>query len=112
MAVKEISKYQVGDLVKVTECIYGGNFCPGDVVKITEINNANDGYAFDGTPQYGAISPYDGTVWFLYDDEIAPATNGDYIRNMNDTELAEFIHDVSTKNIIKVLKTITLNIMF
>lgn len=76
-------KFKVGARIVVKDVRYGGNFDNGDVVTVDQIGCEDD------PDCYGAISPYDGMMWYLYEDEVGPATNADRIRSMSDEELAE-----------------------
>lgn len=77
-------KFKIGDKVRVVNPYSGGNFEHGDVVTIAQIG-------FEGEDCYGAISPYDNIMWFLEEDEVTFATNADYIRGMNNEELAKVL---------------------
>lgn len=79
-------KFKVGAKIVVKDVHCGGNFENGDIVTVVEIGSEDDPNC------YGAISPHDGLVWYLYDDEVSSATNADHIRSMTDEELAkEFV---------------------
>lgn len=79
-------KFKVGAKIVVKDVHCGGNFENGDIVTVAEIGSEDDPNC------YGAISPHDGLVWYLYDDEVSLATNADHIRSMTDEELAkEFV---------------------
>lgn len=79
-------KFKVGAKIVVKDVHCGGNFENGDIVTVVEIGSEDDPNC------YGAISPHDGLMWYLYDDEVSAATNADYIRSMTDEELAkEFV---------------------
>lgn len=80
-------KYRVGAKVRVVDCYSGGNFEVGDIVTVAQI-----GFE-DGENCYGAISPYDKMMWFLYEDEVTAATNADRIRVMSDEEPAKLLLD-------------------
>lgn len=83
-------RFKVGQKVVVKDCVSGGNFKNGDIVEIVQIGT-DDGYDMEC---YGAISPWDGMLWYLYEDEVGPITNADKIRSMTDEELADFIQRV------------------
>lgn len=57
-------KFKVGDKVRVINCHSGGNFDNGDIVTIAQIGSD---YEDD---VYGAISPHDGYMWYLCEDEV------------------------------------------
>lgn len=78
-------KHKVNAKLVVKNVYSGGNFENGDIVTVYQIGNE------DEPDCYGAISPHDGLLWFLYEDEVGPATNADRIRSMNDEELAEWL---------------------
>lgn len=83
-------RFKVGQKVVVKDCVSGGNFENGDIVEIVQIGT-DDG---DDMECYGAISPWDGLIWYLYEDEVGPVTNADKIRNMTDEELYDFISGI------------------
>lgn len=78
-------KFRVGAKIVVKNVHNGGNFDDGDIVTVAQIGNEDD------PDCYGAISPHDGEMWYLYEDEVGPATNADHIRSMSDEELAFFL---------------------
>jgi len=83
-------RFKAGDKVRTVNVYSGGNFCDGDIVTIAQIG-------CDDEPNcYGAISPHDGTMWYLYDNEVGPLplTNADHIRAMSDDELSQFLYSV------------------
>lgn len=82
-------KFRVGANVRVKNVYSGGNFENGDVVTIVQIG---DGDLDDEC--YGAISLYDGLMWYLREDEVEAATNADNLRTMNDEQLADFLDKV------------------
>lgn len=82
-------RFKVGQKIIVEDCFSGGNFKIGDIVEIVQIGT-DDG---EDENCYGAISPYDGLLWYLYEEEVGPLTNADKIRSMTDEELAEFLTD-------------------
>lgn len=65
-----------------------GDFENGDIVTIAQVGNEDEPNC------YGAISPYDGMMWYLYDDEVDAATNADHIRSMGDDELSRLLYSV------------------
>lgn len=77
--------HKVGSMVRVVNPYSGGCFDVGDVVTITRIGDK------EGFNQncYGAISPHDGYLWYLNEDEVSalPLSNGDLVRSMNDVQL-------------------------
>lgn len=82
-------RFKVGSNVCVKNVYSGGNFANGDIVTITQIGDG------DGDSDcYGAISPWDGMMWYLREDEVDAATNADLIRSMGDDELARFLYSV------------------
>lgn len=79
-------RFNIGDKVRVVKPYSGGNFEDGDIVEIVQIGDGD----FE-SECYGAISPYDNDVWFLDEKEVAPVTNADMIRHMNNEELSIFL---------------------
>lgn len=63
-----VMKFKVGSKVRVKNVYSGGNFDDGDIVTIKQIGNEDD------PDCYGAISPYDGLMWYLNEDEVEAAT--------------------------------------
>lgn len=61
-------KFKVGSKVRVKNVYSGGNFDDGDIVTIKQIGNE------DEPDCYGVISPYDGLMWYLNEDEVEAAT--------------------------------------
>lgn len=80
-------RFKVGQKVRVTKVFSGGNFCEGDIVSIEQIGNE------DEQDCYGAISPHDGFLWYLREEEVSLGTNADRIRAMSDEELANLLTD-------------------
>lgn len=78
-------KHKIGDRVRVINPHTGENFDDGDIVVIEQIGCEDD------LDCYGAISPYDGIMWFLREDEVRPATRADFIRSMSDEQLGKFL---------------------
>lgn len=68
--------YKVGDKVKVINCIHGAEIDNGEIVTIVQVGNEDD-----GPNAYGFISPHDGALWWLYDDEIEPYCGCEYCQN-------------------------------
>lgn len=66
----------------------GGDFDNGDVVEIVQIGCEDD------PDCYGAISPHDGHLWYLYDDEVEAATNADHLQELSDEEKAHLLTQV------------------
>lgn len=60
-------KFNVGDKIRVVNCYSGGNFDNGDIVTVKQIG------CDDEPDVYGAISPHDNYMWYLNEDEVAPA---------------------------------------
>lgn len=81
-------RFKVGNKVRVVNPYSSGNFKDGDIITIAEICG-NPPLEF-----YGAISPHDNMMWFLYENEVTPITMGDIIRARNDHELAEMFSDI------------------
>lgn len=79
-------RFKVGNKVRVVNPHSGGNFYDGDIVEIAQIGDGD----FDNEC-YGAISPHDNIMWFLYENEVMPATVADGIRAMSDEELAKYL---------------------
>lgn len=85
-------RFKVGSTVVVVQVYSGGNFKVGDIVKVCQI-----GYDDEHEKNcYGAVSPHDGIVWYLFEDEVAPCTNGDLLRSMSDQSLGEWICSLMT----------------
>lgn len=82
-------KFKVGAKIVVKDVHGGGNFKNGDIVAVVKIGSEDDPNC------YGAISPYDGLMWYLYDGEVSSATNADYIRSMSNEELAIYLSENS-----------------
>lgn len=61
-------KFKVGSRVRVKNVYSGGNFDNGDIVTIKQIGSDDD------SDRYGAISPYDGLMWYLNEDEVEATT--------------------------------------
>ena len=81
-------KFKIGEKVVVKNVYSGGNFENGDIVIVSQIGN-------EYIPNcYGAVSPHDGFLWFLYEEEVGPATNADLIRYMSDKELCKFLNSI------------------
>lgn len=82
--------FKPGDKVRVVNCYSGGNFEDGDIVTIHQIGNE------DEDDVYGAISPHDGGLWWLCEDEVAPLSC-EYCRGETNIAVTEqgkmFIHD-------------------
>lgn len=81
-------RFRVGATVCVKNVYSGGNFENGNIVTIVQIGCEDDPNC------YGAISPYDGMMWYLFDDEVEAATNADHIRSMDDDDLSRFLYSV------------------
>ena len=81
-------KFKVGQKVRVVKPYSGSNFNDGEIVEIKDISSDEA-----GNDCYLAISceVQDEYSWYLYEDEVAPITNGDKIRVMSDDDLAEFL---------------------
>lgn len=75
-------KFKVGQKVKVVNRYSGGNFDIGDIVEIIQIGD-DDGFESNC---YGAISPWDNWKWYLYEDEVAPVNNRDWLKSLNDAQ--------------------------
>lgn len=83
-------KFKPGQKVKIIQCYSGGNFDIGDIVEIIQIGD-DDGYTSEC---YGAISPWDGWKWYLYEDEVAPVNNRDWLKSLNDAQFDKAIIDI------------------
>lgn len=77
-------KYPVGTKLVVKEVYSGGNFCVGDIVTVSCI------VCDDDLDCYAVISPHDGLMWYLREDEVAPCMVSDYIRGLSKEELAKY----------------------
>ena len=78
-------RFKVGTKVVCTNVYSGGDFDNGDVVTIAQIGNE------DEPDCYGAISPHDGHLWYLYEDEVKAATNADHLQELSDEEKAKVL---------------------
>ena len=83
-------RFKVGQKVRVVKPYSGSEFSDGDIVEIVRIGT-EDGETMNC---YGAVTSPAHYIWYLYEDEVAPLTNADKIRNMTDEELADFIQRV------------------
>lgn len=94
-------RYRVGTKVVVRTPYSGGNFDDRDVVIISQIGDGDGDYDC-----YGAISPHDGLMWYLQEDEVEAYSNGERMRNASDEELADALVDLVFFTISGILKTI------
>lgn len=88
-------RFKIGDKAKVIGDYSGHDFYLGEIVKILEIGSEYE----PDEDCYLATSvdiPY-GREWYVDDTELAPYTNGDYIRQMSNEQLSKFL--VLTKNV-------------
>lgn len=81
-------RFKVGTKVVCANVYSGGEFDNGDVVEIVQIGNE------DEPDCYGAISPHDGMMWYLYEDEVEAATNADHLQELSDEEKAHLLTHV------------------
>lgn len=81
-------RFKVRTKVVCTNVHNGGDFDNGDVVEIVQIGCEDD------PDCYGAISPHDGHLWYLYDDEVEAATNADHLQELSDEEKAHLLTQV------------------
>lgn len=81
-------RFKVGTKVVCTNVYSGGEFDDGDVVTVAQIG------CEDGPDCYGAISPHDGMMWYLYEDEVEAATNADYLQELSDEGKAHLLAQV------------------
>ena len=81
-------RFKVGTKVVCTDVYSGGNFDAGDVVEIVRMGCEDD------PDCYGAISPHDGEMWYLYEDEVRAATNADHLQELTDEEKARLLTQV------------------
>lgn len=82
-------RFKVGQKVRVVKPYSGSEFSDGDIVEIVRIGT-EDGETMNC---YGAVTSPAHYIWYLYEDEVAPLTNADKIRNMTDEELAKFFFE-------------------
>ena len=78
-------KYKVGTKVRVVNPYSGSEFEDGDIVTIIGIGFEDDPDCYEAILSEGDFS------WYLREDEVAPLTNGDKIRGMDDRELGIFL---------------------
>ena len=83
-------KYPVGTTLKVVDLLHGADLDIGDIVKVVQLG---DGDGFD-VNCYGVISPHDNMMWFLWDDEVQPATNYDRLRGMSSHDMMETLAEL------------------
>lgn len=81
-------RFKVGTKVVCTDVYSGGDFDKGDVVTIEQIGCEEEPNC------YGAISPHDGHLWYLYEDEVEAATNADHLQELTDEEKAHLLTQV------------------
>ena len=86
-------KYPVGTTLKVVDLLHGADLDIGDIVKVAQLG---DGEGFD-VNCYGVISPHDGMMWYLWDDEVEPATNYDRMRGLSSSLMTETLVDIIKK---------------
>ena len=86
-------KYPVGTTLKVVDLLHGADLDVGDIVKVVQ---HGDGEGFD-VNCYGVISPHDGNMWFLWDDEVEPATNYDRIRGLSSPLMLDTLAEIVAK---------------
>lgn len=80
-------KYSIGAKLKVVNVKHGAEVDDGEIITVIQIGD-DDGYDMDC---YGFISPQDGRKWYLYDDEVAPATLYDTIRGSSREDMATIL---------------------
>lgn len=83
-------KYPVGTTLKVVDLLHGADLDIGDIVKVVQLG---DGDGFD-VNCYGVISPHDNMMWFLWDDEVEPATNYDRLRGLSSHDMTETLAEL------------------
>lgn len=83
-------KYPVGAKLKVVQVLHGASLDEGDIVTVLQYGD-DDGFDQDC---YGVISPHDNLKWYLWDDEVAPATRLDWLKGLNSEETAQAIVDI------------------
>lgn len=88
-------RFKIGDKAKVIDDHSGHGFCLGEIVKILEIDSE---YA----PNINcylttSVDIPDGREWYVDDEELAPYTYGDCIRQMNNKQLSEFLANIPSK---------------
>lgn len=81
-------RFNVGTKVVCTNVYSGGEFDDGDVVTVAQIGCEDD------PDCYGAISPHDGRMWYLNEDEVEAATNADHLQELSDEEKAHLLTQV------------------
>ncbi len=74
-------KFTTANLITVKKTP-GGGIRNGESLSIMKVG-------CDGDPDcYGVVSPCEGEMYFLHEDEVELATNAERIRSMDDTRLA------------------------
>lgn len=81
-------RFKAGTKVVCTNVYSGGEFDNGDVVTVAQIGCDDD------PDCYGAISPHDGMMWFLQEDEVEEATNADHLQELSDEEKAHLLAQI------------------
>lgn len=86
-------KHKVGDVVRVITPYSGGEFEDGDIVTICRIGDEDE----QDMNCYGAISPHDGHMWYLLEDEVESVvkTNEERLNEMSIEEKAEFLSKIA-----------------
>lgn len=80
-------KYKVGTSITV-KTAPGGGIRSGDSRPVMKIGR-------EGDPDcYGVLSPCDGEMYFLREDEVELSTNAEYVRSMGDVALALFMFQI------------------
>lgn len=86
-------KYPVGTKLKVVNVKHGADVDEGEIITVIQIGD-DDGFDMDC---YGFISPQDGCKWYLYDDEVVPATMYDTIRSTSQEDMVALLSSLVTR---------------
>lgn len=88
-------RFKIGDKAKVIGDYSGHSFLKGEVITIlgigSEYESDRDCYLASSvnSPEVGE--------WYIDDEELAPYTHGDCIRQMNNEQLGEFLANISSR---------------
>ena len=83
-------KYSVGAKLRVVNVKHGADVDEGEIITVIQIGD-DDGFDMNC---YGFISPQDGYKWYLYDDEVAPATSYDLLRSSSREDMIKLLADL------------------
>lgn len=80
-------KFTTANLITVKKTP-GGGIREGEALPILKIGR-------DGDPDcYGVVSPCDGKMYFLHEDEVELATNAERLRSMDDARLGLLLFQI------------------